>query len=189
MKKVLSVVLAVMMLFSFMSFGASAETNDYSSLKGEGHFIVILELGDCKMSLSQLTNCTVYTYVGEQIYANEASGTIVIASNDFKVGSHWDLPVVSTPEGTQFDGWRSYLDGKNYAAGFNGTFDFPSTAAVVDTITFKAQYSTIPEGDTMATILTILTKVFGAIIGIFLYGGDTEAGVAMVEKILGGLEL
>ena len=189
MKKVLSAVLAVMMLFSFMTIGASAETNDYSSLKGEGNFVVILELADCKMSLTQLTNCTVYTFDGKQVYADTVSGTVIIASNDFKVGTHWDLPTVTTPEGNQFDGWRCYLDGKNYAAGWNGTFNFPDSAVDFDEITFKAQYSQIPEGDTMATILSVLTKVFGAIIGILLYGGDTEAGVAMVNKILGGLEL
>ena len=39
----------------------------------------------------------------------------------------------------------------------------------------------------MATILGILIKVFGAIIGIVMYQGDTEAGVALMEKVLGGI--
>ena len=57
-------------------------------------------------------------------------------------------------------------------------------------ILLEAQYyNAAADGDTLGNILGILTKVFGAILGILFYGGDTESGVAMMDKIFSGLEL
>ncbi len=193
MKKVLSVVLAVMMLFSVMAVNTSAVNNEMSSLKGEGDFLVILELGECKLNIAKLKgSCVVYTEDGIKVNAPATvTGTVLVASSQFTYGAPWDLPVVTAPSEQYFQHWYASHNYSIYAGGQNGTFTFPEDGDFAnDMLCFTAVYDNIPEeGDTMATVINVLVKVFGAILGILLYAGDTEAGVAMMNKILGGLEL
>ena len=194
MKKVLSVVLAVMMLFSFMSIGTSAASDSdyYANIRGKGNFIVLLDIGECTVKATKVKGgCTIYTNELEPITNPGAmlSDIVVLASDSFTVEGEWELPECSAPSDYEFKGWICSYDGIRYAGGRGSRFTFPSGVQDAGVIIFEADYALKEEGDTMATILSVLTKVFGAIIGIFLYGGDTEAGVAMVDKILGGLEL
>ncbi len=190
MKKVLSVVLAVIMLFSVMSIGASAvSTTDLTGVNGNiGDVVIVLRFGEGKSS----DYLNVYNpdtgRVG--LLANH-SGEVIVISEELICGSNYALPSVTTPpEGMNFNGWLCNNDGKVYAAGINGTFVIPDVPVTSNVVVLTAQYSANADaGDTMATILNILVKVFGAILGILLYGGDTEAGVDMMNKILGGLEL
>ena len=48
---------------------------------------------------------------------------------------------------------------------------------------------TEPDEDTLGKILGVMTTIFGALLGIIMFKGDTEAGVAMVQKVLGGISL
>ena len=115
-----------------------------------------------------------------------------------KAGSAINLPVVLPANATDiFQGWeiigygRSDVALKDYKSGTviaGGTqFELPSNCAG-QILTFNARYTAgVAEEDTLGTILGILIKVFGAIIGILMYQGDTEAGAALMEKVLGGI--
>ena len=39
----------------------------------------------------------------------------------------------------------------------------------------------------MQKVMKILFSVFGTIIGLLFYAGDTEAGIALMEKVFGGV--
>lgn len=190
MKKVLSVVLAVIMLFSVMSIGASAATTtDLTGVNGNiGDVVLVLRFGEGKST----DYLNVYNPDTHRIgLSADHTGEVIVVSEELLCGYGYALPSVSTPpEEKNFDGWLCNNDGKLYAPGINGTFVIPDVPTTNNVIVLTAQYSTPAEaGDTMETVLNVLVKVFGAIIGILLYGGDTGAGVAMMNKILGGLEL
>lgn len=190
MKKVLSVILAVMMLFSVMAINTSAaSTTDLTGINGSvGDVVLVFRFGEGKSN----DYLNVYNPdTGRIGLLASHTGEVIVISEELICGAGYALPSVSTPpEGKNFDGWLCNNDGKLYAAGINGTFVIPDVPSSNNVIVLTAQYSTPAEGgDTMATVLNVLVKVFGAIIGILLYAGDTEAGVAMMQKILGGLEL
>ena len=55
-------------------------------------------------------------------------------------------------------------------------------------ISLRATYiAAEPEEDTFAKVFDILAKIFGTIIGLIAYSGDTEAGIAFVRKVFGGI--
>lgn len=115
-----------------------------------------------------------------------------------------DLPAV---EGYVFKGWRfcgyefnggpvSYETNDNRYLRLvdGGTTVYPGDSWVLlptncggKALRFEAVFMLGETEDTMGTILNILIKVFGAIIGIVMYQGDTEAGAALMEKVLGGI--
>ncbi len=189
MKKILSVILAVMMLCGTMAIGSSALNHEGfvvpNTFDQSKDVILVLRFGSgtCK---DYITVYNQQTATHEQITA--VSGEVVLVGDEITAGRQINLPYVTPAEGNNFNGWYCLADGKAYPAGPTGGFSIPNTPGKV--IILEAQYyPSAAESDTMATILGILTKVFGAIIGILFYGGDTEAGVAMMEKVLGGLDL
>lgn len=189
MKKILSVILAIMMLCGTMAVGASAQKyegfvvpNDFDQAED---VILVLRFGSgtCKDYI------TVYNQeIADYEQVTGVGGELVLVGDGITVNRAYTLPYVSPAEGNNFNGWYCLEDGKSYPAGPTGGFTIPNAPGKV--IILEAQYyPSAAEGDTIGTIIGILTKVFGAIIGILFYSGDTEAGVAMMEKIFSGLEL
>lgn len=195
MKKVLAVLLTVMMLFATVSMSASAAYNEYY----EGEFAVadpetqaifVFDLNGGKLRDNVwVWDSDIANFVNVEGPSVE-NPYIMLPRNDemHKAGGFITLPVVTAPEGYQFDGWYCISGsdkGSTYAAG--GNYTIPADA-IGDVVQFKAGYSpTSIEPDTLDTVLGILIKIFGAIIGIVLYSGNTEAGVALMEQVLGGL--
>ena len=93
MKKVLSVVLAVMMLFSVMAVNTSAVNDDYADIRGEGDFVVVLYLDNCTMDAGRLTGrYRVYDEARNLITGTQSvTGTILVASDEFRCGEGWYL--------------------------------------------------------------------------------------------------
>lgn len=190
MKKILSVFLAMLMLFGALSIGASAVTaEDYadSALVNENQVVLVFKFnGGKSYGPQRVYNPTTNNFDSAQVEGDYIM--IPYNESDLIVGTNITLPDVTPASGDKFIGWYCEEDGKTYAVAANG-YEIPAYAGK-EVITFTAWYKPAePESDTLGTILGILTKVFGAIIGIVLYGGDTEAGVALMNKVLGGLDL
>ncbi|MGN0468702.1 MAG: hypothetical protein ACI4GY_08275 [Acutalibacteraceae bacterium] len=196
MKKALSVFMAVLMLFAALSVGTSASSSDPSPWHGElgsgkpatmEQAVLKFELNGGKLK----TGAYVYdTTTGEFSYQDGITGTYVMVPRDeehatMKAGTTVVLPVVTAPAGWEFTGWYCYTDQQSYAA--NCAYKLPADCGG-QVIEFGAAYTPAEvEEDTFTKVLGILIKVFGAIIGLIMYAGDTEAGVALMEKILGGV--
>lgn len=193
MKKALSVLLAIMMLFGALSVGASAQSTPIATDKWHQ------EGGPASMEQVVLYfNLNGCTLAGPVVVWNEETGLLEAQSNlkgsyvmvpqnseTMKPGMEVKLPSPTAPTNYKFDLWHCDFDGNDYAG--NGKFIIPAGTAGT-TITFIAGTSpTVVEEDTLTKVMNILIKIFGAIIGIIMYGGDTSAGVALMEKILGGV--
>lgn len=192
MKKILSVLLATLMLFSVLGVSASASVyeNYYDQGIVDRNTQVVLAFDLNGGSLK--TGAYVYdTTISKFVYKDgeDITGKYIMlprTPDTQLVGQFVKLPVLNAPDGWQFNGWYCYLDGNSYAA--NSDFKIPAGAAG-EVIEFYAAYSPAEvEEDTFATVLGILIKVFGAIAGIILYNGDTEQGIALFDKILGALD-
>lgn len=209
MKKALSLFLAVLMLFSCFALSASAAGEDphdfYFGTNGPANadqcVVVFNPLGG---TFRDAVTHYDYTLDSPKVSygAAEYSGTLVVVpSNSLTMtgGSVISLPMVVPADTTlTFQGWEiigysrpdvslpeGFRSGNVYSGGTQ--FILPSNCGG-EILTFNARYTLgVAEEDTMATILNILIKVFGAIIGIMMYQGDTEAGVALMEKVLGGI--
>ncbi len=188
MKKILSVLLATLMLFSVLGVSASASSYmDYYGSLVDPNTQVILTFDTNGGTMKN----PVVVYDTQLGWVNETgfSGTYIMlpqSADTQKVGHYVTLPVLTAPSGYQFDGWYCYEDGNTYAA--NGSYKIPAGSAG-SLINFRAAYSPAAvEEDTMSTVFDILIKVFGAIAGIILYNGDTEKGVALFSKVLGALD-
>ncbi len=108
------------------------------------------------------------------------------------------LPFVTAPKGWNFTGWYCVEDATPYAAGYGFVIPsayknqkdaqgnpLPTDGGVY---TFKAMYNPAEaEEDTFAKVFEILSKIFGTIIGLIAYQGDTAAGIAFVRKVFGGI--
>ncbi len=195
MKKALSLFLAVLMIFAAMSVSASAiniEPGDTTWFEGTGapadkttQAVICFDLGG-----GTLKNA-VYVYDLEKgtfsVKENVAGKyyMVPLGPDSMKANSTVSLPVVTAPTGYQFDGWYCEETRSTYAA--NGLF-LIDEGMVGNVVHFRAAYSPATlEPDTMTKVMGILTKVFGAVIGLFMFAGDTSAGVALMEKILGGI--
>lgn len=190
MKKILSVFLAVLMLFGALSIGASALTaKEYaaSDLVNENQVVLVFKFNGGKSYDPQ----HVYNPATNQFDFAQVEGDYIMLpydDSDLVVGTNITLPDVTAGSGDKFIGWHCDADNQTYSVAPNG-YVIPAFAGR-KVITFTAWYKPAePESDTLGMILGILTKVFGAVIGIVLYGGDTEAGVALMNKVLGGLDL
>ncbi len=210
MKKVLSVFLAVLMLFGALSVSSFAEETTgsvvtppmaYHDWWGEG--------GPCTPEQAVLSfNLNGGSLKAEtQVYNEETgkfewkagkdvTGTYYMVPQDpntMKGGMGVVLPEVTAPAGQQFNGWYceacpvagSEIVGNTYAA--TAAFKLPANCGKT-LIQFRASYSpaTIEE-PTLTKVVGILMKVFGTIIGLIAYGGDTKQGIAFMEKVFGGL--
>lgn len=127
---------------------------------------------------------------------------------NLKIKETFKLPDISKENNT-FRGWRfdGYTDNSDVlytgnddrVSGAQPLVDGGAARYTVDArvivpsnangkiLMFTAEWEQNGEEDTLGTILSVLIKVFGAIIGILMYNGDTEAGAAMMEKVLGGI--
>lgn len=198
MKKILSVLLAVMMLFGALSISSSAanyvnNATDAKAIMAEKtagtdnyHVVICYNVNGGTMKNAvrvydkDLNNFTPVEAVSGYYFR------IPENANDLYIGQTITLPTVTAPDGYQFDGW--FCANESYAA--NGSFEITYDKIDSNTgcIEIKAGYSPSEiEGDTMATVMNILIKVFGAIIGILFYNADTAAGVKLMEQILGGI--
>lgn len=212
MKKILSVMLAIMMLFGAMSINASAagedklnewrnnsivEINDVVYGNGmndlgesygyvKSNYVVLCFNFGTGTSYKTLA---VYDSQNDKFVYEKVSGEYIMFpgadNNSLAVGSSVILPLVTAPEGKQCTAWYCVETNSYEVTGKPWTIP-AITGGVV--YTFVAEI--IPaeeEADTLTTILGILTKVFGTILGILFLDGSSAAGVALVEKLLGGL--
>lgn len=197
MKKILAVLLSVMMLFGALSVGASAaiDTSD-PYLQGVLSKQVILSFNLNGGSIKG--GVRVYEGVdgnGDPVFSYDSNFTegvyyMIPETADSQVAgaSTVTLPRVNPPSGYAFNGWYCYLTNETYAA--NRPFDIPAYAAGT-VIEFAADYTrTEPEEDTMGSVMDILVKIFGTIIGLLFLQGEkdpVEAGMQMMEDLLENL--
>lgn len=189
MKKVLSVFMAVLMMFTAltMSSSATSSTSDkYFSASGTpasyDQAVLVFDFngGTSKYELA------VYDFTYNSFtYTSGVSGTYyMIPQNSLTMlyGYYVSLPVVTAPSGYQFDGWYCYEDGQTYGAG--GSYKI---VAVNSLTNFVAAFSPAEyEEDTMTVITGILSSVIGTIIGLLFYN-DAEAGQSLIEELIGGM--
>ncbi|MBQ8029734.1 MAG: hypothetical protein IJ262_10080 [Clostridia bacterium] len=206
MKKALSVFLAVLMMFSCLAVGASASSSanpspwhgDAGSGKPATYEQCVVTFdaagGTFKQALYVYDLATGAWDVAE---AGSLKGVWAMVPQDSasqKPTQTIKTPTVTAPEGWQFDGWycAGYMSLKatelqGVTVGANTNLTLP-TGCAGEVLQFTAAYSPAePEEDTMATVMGILIKIFGTIIGILMYRGDADAGIAMMEKVLGGV--
>ena len=203
MKKVLSMFLAALMLLSCMSISAFAEDVPFFGDPNAGRPDAATQVV-FKFNLNGGTS-----KVGQYVY-DKTTGNVnwtsaedvpqsyyVVPVGDvlggkFKTGSTVDLPSVVPPKGWDFRGWQvenamgADPDRTLYAAGYN-TYKIPEgTGGYV--IEFTAQYEVgEPEEDTFAKVFSILTKIFGTIIGLIAYNGNIEKGQQFMDKIFSSI--
>lgn len=209
MKKVLSVFLAVLMLFGALSVSSFAEETTapvvtppmaYHDWWGEG--------GPCSKEQAVLAfNLNGGSLKAETQVYNEETGKFEWKAgkdvtgvyymvpqdpNTMKSGMGVVLPEVIAPAGQQFNGWyceacpcETAQVGQTYAAA--AVYKLPLNCGGT-LIQFRASYSpaTIEE-PTINKVVGILIKVFGAIIGFIVFDGDTKQGIAFMERVFGGL--
>ncbi len=206
MKKALSVFLAVLMMFSVLSVGSFAAEDTTGSSSAYGKWFgpegsgkpanydqVVIRLnfnsGTCKSAL--------YVWnddlgVAEWMEPKDlGTGTRVMvpqfATDMLGDGETYvTLPSMTPPSDTlAFSGWYCKYDRSLYGQG--GPYRIPAgTGGTV--IEFTAQWEPADvQEETLPKVMNILFKVFGTIIGLLFYSGDTEMGVALMEKIFGGL--
>lgn len=201
MKKILSVMLAIMMLFGALSLSASAADSVYdemfqiqvpntnNTIASGGHLILEFDFGPGKSKLP----LPVYSN-GIFVETAEVTGTYYMLPTDYNklvAGAAVQLPSVQAADTDDFVGWYCYADKEYYTSGEyieripDEWFTANNGSRVVK---FQAKYEPRePEGDTMATVLGILSKVFGTILGLLFFDGNASQGVALIEKILGGI--
>lgn len=196
MKKILSVMLAVLTLFSVLSIGASAvepgyfwnqQVTDGVVVSDNIHTILTFDFaGGTSTNALPVFDTTKNGFVNV-----DAVGDTYIMLPGSKsdcyltAGSSIKAPFVDAPENYKFNGWYCYENNEYYVAGEKITIPSDWIGKVVE---FEASYLPAKvEGDTMKTVLGVLTKVFGTILGILFLDGSSSAGIELVEKLLGGL--
>ena len=209
MKKILSVLLAVMMLFSVVAMSASAATYDMSYTSAanilrsetgigvddtfgrvEGDWVLIhFNAG------SFTTNSMIKIYdaeTGKSSVQNPGfKGNFWFIPDDptsmYYIGGKVTLPQMLSNEVQTFNGWKCIANGQSYVAGesITITLDMVNDYGVIE---FEpvAGYAAVAE-DTLGTILGILVKIFGTIIGLLFCNGDPAAGQELVSGLLGDI--
>ena len=192
MKKALSLFLAVLMIFAAMSVSASAapliiEDGWFGPGCAAEYDQAILSF-DLNGGTLKNPALVFDTTTGKFHPESNISGTYIMVpqgTEAMKANTSVTLPVVTPPTGWEFTGWYCEETGQYYAA----YAPFKITEDLVGNFThFTAGY--VPaeiEEDTMTKVIGILTKVFGSILGLIMFAGDTSAGIDMMEKILGGV--
>lgn len=202
MKKVLSVFMAILMLCGAVSLGsfASSEGNQWFGPTDSGRpasydqTVVFFDLG-----IGTLPNASVYNLdTGEfESQTNITGSYYMVPRNDkvMKAGTPITLPDLDAPDGYKFVGWYCYGTESGQVVTNVTNQSFPASTAFYipdglggDVLCFRATFSPIKQEEpTLNKVMGILIKVFGAILGILLYQGDTEQGIAAMEKIFSGL--
>lgn len=192
MKKVLSLFLAIMMIFGALSVGASAiETSQWH---GEGApadydqavFVFYLNGGtlrDANYVYNEKTGNLDWT---EGASIKERYVMVPSSACPMRLDDAVTLPAVVPPSGYAFDGWYDVAE-KKVCPAIIGGYEI-GTEDVGKVVEFRAVYSPAqPEEDTMAKIMGILIKIFGTIVGLLFFDGDTELGQTELNRLFGDL--
>lgn len=195
--------MAILMLCSAVSLGsfASSESNQWFGDINSGkpatyeQTVVYFDLG-----IGTLPNASVYNLAtGEfESQTNITGSYYMVPRNDkvMKAGTPITLPDLDAPDGYKFAGWYCYgtESGQSNVGGIINQSFTANTAFYIpaglegDVLCFRATFTPIKQEEpTLNKVMGILIKVFGAILGILLYQGDTEQGIAAMEKIFSGL--
>lgn len=210
MKKALSLFLAVLMMFSVLGIGASAASDLPTGYFGE-------ENSSAPASLDQVViqyNLNGGSLKYSAVVRDETTGQFYMAAGASITGTYIQFPVnaacqidrtimkpgmyVATPEvvapsGSTFMGWTiSYEDANgvvhNTSCAGGESWMIPADAKTPQIVKATAKIvAAEAEEDTLTKVMGIMIKIFGAIIGIIMYQGDTAAGVELMEKVIGGL--
>ena len=202
MKKILSVMLAIMMIFGAMSISVSAapattDTVKFGYVINAGteqivldsgkHVIVELNFGNGK-SLEGLMVYDVDTTPAGFVRTLDVTGRHLMLPGcgyEMRAGQYIRLPAVAAPEGLTCQGWEIRGTGTVVGHGIDWQIPYGSEGQIIELV---ARYTTAEaDTDVMATVLNVLMKVFGTIIGILFLDGSSTAGVELMEKMLGGL--
>ena len=208
MKKILSVMLAIMMFFGALSITAAAEGGVYdemfdvkvptanggtTTVDAGGHLILVFDFG------SGSSKKDLYVYDAAKpgfvlTAGDKVTGTYYMLprnAGQLVVGAAVELPTVKAAETDDFVGWYCYADKQYYVS---GAFvdSIPDTWATANNgsrvVLFQAKYEPREvEGDTLTTILGVLTKVFGTMLGLFLFDGSSAKGIELVSGLLSNL--
>lgn len=202
MKKILSVMLAIMMLFGAMSLNASAVSYDFNSqingsrLDSTTQAIVVLHFGTAGASKTGLYVYDTASAPGAFSWELGVTGSYYYlpgngdTCSSMTAGSLVYLPEVTcTDETKECTGWqlqRYTINGlQKFAEG--SYIELPADCAG-KIYEFVAVYGDrVPEEDTMAMVMGVLMKVFGTILGILFLDGNSAAGIELMQNVLGGL--
>ncbi|MCM1364858.1 MAG: hypothetical protein NC122_07720 [Faecalibacterium sp.] len=195
MKKALSVFLAILMIFASLSVGVSAEGITNPEGKTEYHQWGAATEDQCVMRFYLNSGTMKYAMPVYNLesgstkwsYEENISGTwdkVPMRADEMRDGDIITFPTVVPPANQQFDGWYCREDGITYGA--NGIYVIPEGSAG-KMLSFVAMYSVAVVEDTSSNIFGILSKVFGTILGLLMFSGNVDEGVAFVEKMLGGI--
>ncbi len=191
MKKLLSVVLAVLMLFSVLGVGASAQENmngyfgTYADQNSQT-ILVFYPNGGTFKSVVEVYDSNSRQFVDTLNY----TGTYIMLPKNYRpmtVGTSITLPELTGPSGYSFGGWQCVQTREYYVAGPNAFTVEPEHIGQI--LTFQPiLVAAAPEEDTFGSIMNILIKIFGTIAGIIIFGGDPEAGVDLFNKLFSALD-
>jgi len=196
MKKVLSVLLAALMILSCMSISAFADDFFGNGRASEEEAVLKFKLQGGTVKAGQ------YVYdptTGNANYTSEEDvpDTFYIAPvgsmvGMYKVGNKVTLPSVKGPKGWQFLGWQrtsgmqENADRSIYTAGPGQYTIKPEDKGTVVEFTAVYEQAEVDE-DTFAKVFDILIKVFGTIIGLIAYNGNIQKGQDFMAKIFSSL--
>jgi hypothetical protein len=212
MKKVLSVFLAALMVFSFMAVTVSATegtegdastttpapTTPYHGAgkanSNQAVFCYDLNGGSAKTGLTIYDESTGWAMYHE---AKDIPQVFYIVPTDISEGSTMftvnrpvTLPSVTPPQGYSFVGWQRVVEGEGEHGGSYTTMMGSYTVKKEDAgtvVQFVAIYEPAAvEEDTFSKVFEILSKIFGAILGV-ITGRGTDAGIATMKNLFGSL--
>lgn len=206
MKKVLSMLLAALMILSCVSVSAFAAEDPFfaddlfASPDASGN----VETGKIDRSKKVIMHFDMnggtakfdqYVYEdGHMVFTakDKVPETYYIVPVDsyakkLESGSLVSLPSVTPEKGYTFTGWECTtqdFEGK-YSAGTD-SYKIPKDAHGI-VLSFVARYEPAEqETDTFAKVFDVLVKVFGTIIGFLVYG-DAETGKAVMKNLFAGI--
>lgn len=208
MKKALSLFLAVLMIFSCLAISTSAvgTVNPSDLFAGEpgkaaankNQVVIIFNTNGGK-----IRGFVPVWDAGEVTYTENVTGlwamvptTSDLDSQSMLPTTKVQLPYCEAPDANHaFIGWEltaGVPDDLNNVYAGSSAYTIPSASKISSgtykVIQFTACYTqTVVEEDTLTKVIGIVSKVFGAVIGLLMYNGDTAAGVALMNKIFNGI--
>lgn len=217
MKKILSVFLAVLMLFGALSISSSAAKpaitpaglneainwtkNEYGAdsmydpaTNPDGYVIVCFSVGEGEfmydvdaldMSAGGYGTLVKTVTPGDRYYQ-----VPVDANTNFITCGDFEIPYVreKNTEEKQFVKWVCNGNQQSYSAGDVIQLTSDMITSNTKCIYFVARYIDVaPQSDTLETIINVLVKVFGSIIGFLFMGGDPDAGTKFMADMIAGI--